>query len=49
VASHSAAAPVFASVRRPGKPLTERAVNYIVKAAAEAAGVTSIRPPLCIG
>ena len=32
-------APVFASVRRPGQPLTERAVNYIVKDAAERAGV----------
>jgi len=32
-------APVFPSVRRPGQPLTERAVNYIVKAAAERAGV----------
>jgi hypothetical protein len=28
------AAPVFGSVRRPGKPLTERAVNYILKNAA---------------
>jgi integrase/recombinase XerD len=34
-----ASAPVFVSVRNPGHPLTERAVNYIVKAAAEAAGV----------
>jgi integrase/recombinase XerD len=34
-----ASAPVFASVRRPGQPLTERAVNYIVKDAAERAGV----------
>ncbi len=34
-----ASAPVFGSVRRPGQPLTERAVNYIVKAAAERAGV----------
>jgi integrase/recombinase XerD len=34
-----AAAPVFQSVRRPGSPLTERAVNYIVKDAAERAGV----------
>jgi site-specific recombinase XerD len=32
-------APVFGSVRRPGQPLTERAVNYIVKDAAERAGV----------
>jgi len=32
-------APLFASVRRPGQPLTERAVNYIVKEAAECAGV----------
>jgi site-specific recombinase XerD len=30
---------VFGSVRRPGQPLTERAVNYIVKDAAERAGV----------
>jgi integrase/recombinase XerD len=34
-----ASTPVFASVRRPGRPLTERAVNYIVKEAAERAGV----------
>jgi integrase/recombinase XerD len=34
-----AAAPVFGSVRRPGQPLTERAVNYILKNAAERAGV----------
>jgi site-specific recombinase XerD len=34
-----ASAPVFPSVRRPGSPLTERAVNFIVKAAAERAGV----------
>jgi integrase/recombinase XerD len=34
-----ASAPVFGSVRRPGQPLTERAVNYMVKAAAERAGV----------
>ena len=34
-----ASAPVFASVRRPGQPLTERAVNYIVKDVAERAGV----------
>jgi site-specific recombinase XerD len=32
-------APVFPSVRRPGGPLTERAVNFIVKEAAERAGV----------
>jgi integrase/recombinase XerD len=32
-------APVFASVRNPGHALTERAVNYIVKDAAERAGV----------
>jgi site-specific recombinase XerD len=31
--------PVFASVRNPGHPLTGRAVNYIVKDAAERAGV----------
>ena len=30
---------VFGSIRRPGQPLTERAVNYIVKEAAERAGV----------
>jgi integrase/recombinase XerD len=34
-----ASAPVFASVRNPGHALTERAVNYIVKDAAERAGV----------
>jgi integrase len=34
-----ASAPVFQSVRRPGSPLTERAVNFIVKEAAERAGV----------
>jgi integrase/recombinase XerD len=34
-----ASAPVFASVRRPGQPLTERAVNYIVKEAAARACV----------
>jgi site-specific recombinase XerD len=34
-----ASAPLFSSVRRPGQPLTERAVNYIVKDAAERAGV----------
>jgi integrase/recombinase XerD len=34
-----APAPVFQSVRRPGGPLTERAVNFIVKEAAERAGV----------
>jgi site-specific recombinase XerD len=32
-------APVFDSVRRPGQPLTERAVNYILKNAAARAGV----------
>jgi integrase/recombinase XerD len=32
-------APVFPSVRNPGHALTERAVNYIVKEAAERAGV----------
>jgi integrase/recombinase XerD len=31
--------PYFPSVRRPGSPLTERAVNFIVKEAAERAGV----------
>lgn len=30
---------MFQSVRRPGSPLTERAVNFIVKAAADRAGV----------
>src|SRR4029453_1875843 len=30
-----ASAPVFGSVRRPGEALTERAVNYMVKAAAK--------------
>jgi site-specific recombinase XerD len=34
-----ASAPVFGSVRRPGQALTERAVNYMVKAAAKRAGV----------
>jgi integrase/recombinase XerD len=34
-----AAAAVLPSVRNPGHPLTERAVNYIVKDAAERAGV----------
>ena len=34
-----ASAPVFGSVRRPGEALTERAVNYMVKAAAKRAGV----------
>jgi len=34
-----ASAPVFQSVRRPGSPLTERAVNFIVKEVAERAGV----------
>jgi integrase/recombinase XerD len=34
-----ASAPVFSSVRRPGQPLTERAVNYIVKDTAARAGV----------
>jgi integrase/recombinase XerD len=34
-----ASAPVFQSVRRPGSPLTDRAVNFIVKEAAERAGV----------
>jgi hypothetical protein len=42
LASHRdalASAPVFGSVRRPGKALTERVVNYLVKAAADRAGV----------
>ena len=34
-----ASAPVFQSARQPGYPLTERAVNFIVKEAAERAGV----------
>jgi site-specific recombinase XerD len=34
-----ASASVFPSVRNPGHPLTERAVNYIVKEAAQRAGV----------
>jgi len=34
-------APVFESVRNPGHALTERAVNFIVKAAARSAGVNS--------
>jgi integrase/recombinase XerD len=33
--------PVFPSVRNPGHPLTERAVNIIVKDAAERAGINS--------
>ena len=32
-------APVLPSVRRPGCPLTDRAVNFIIKEAAERAGV----------
>ena len=32
---------MFASVRKPGYPLTERAVNYIVKDVAERAGVNA--------
>jgi len=35
----AAKAPVFESVRNPGHALTERAVNFIVKAAARRAGV----------
>ena len=35
----SASAPVLPSVRRPDSPLTDRAVNFIVKEAAERAGV----------
>jgi integrase/recombinase XerD len=42
-----ASAPVFGSVRRPGQALTERAVNYMVKAAAEA--LASILRSQCIG
>jgi integrase/recombinase XerD len=34
-----ASAPVLPSVRRPGSPLTDRAVNFIVKDAAKRAGV----------
>jgi integrase/recombinase XerD len=34
-----ASAPVFGSVQRPGQPLTEGAVNYMVKAAAKRAVV----------
>jgi integrase/recombinase XerD len=34
-----ATAPVFASVRRPGQPLTPRAINFMVKEVAERAGV----------
>jgi integrase/recombinase XerD len=37
-----ASAPVFHSVRRPGSPLTEPAVSFIVKVAAERAGVNSV-------
>jgi hypothetical protein len=36
-----ASAPVFQSVRRPGSPLTDCAVNFIVMEAAERAGVNS--------
>ena len=43
----SASAPVFESVRNPGHALTERAVNFIVKAAASALASTRVR--LCIG
>jgi integrase/recombinase XerD len=42
-----ASAPVFASARNPGRPLTERAVNYIVKDAASAP--LSTRPRPCTG
>src|SRR5262249_21706547 len=34
-----ASAPVFRSVRQPGYPLTELAINFIVKEAADRAGV----------
>jgi site-specific recombinase XerD len=34
-----ATAPVFASVRRPGRPLTPRAIHFMVKEVAERAGV----------
>ena len=34
-----ALAPVFQSVRRPGSPLTDRAINYMLKDAALRAGV----------
>jgi len=34
-----ATAPVFESVRHPGHPLTDRAVNYMIKACAKRAGV----------
>jgi hypothetical protein len=37
----SGVAAVFQSVPRPGSPLTERTVNFIVKEAAERAGVNS--------
>src|SRR5215831_9571701 len=42
-----ASAPVFQSGRRPGSPLTERAVNFIVKEAAERAGVDPAAAILC--
>ena len=32
-------APVFESTRKPGQPLTQRAVNYLLKRAAKRAGV----------
>jgi len=35
----TARAPVFASSRLPGEPLTDRAINYMLKAAARRAGV----------
>jgi integrase/recombinase XerD len=38
-ADASATAPVFESVRHPGHPLTDRAVNYMIKACAKRAGV----------
>jgi integrase/recombinase XerD len=39
---------VFRSVRRPGCPLTERAVNFIVKEAAERAGVNPAASIHCL-
>ena len=39
-----AADPVFPSERHDSKPLTERAIGYIVKAAAKRAGINPATP-----
>jgi integrase len=41
-------APVFPSVRRPGSPLTERAVNFIVKEAVVRGGVNPAASIHCL-